>query len=117
MSLRRSASAFSGRRRVLLAGIVVAVAASGCGSTDFPNKPRAAAPIEVTASIGPRAVNVSPVKVGAGLANFTVANLSSNPATLRVSGPTSSATDEIEAGAVTTVSEDLKTGPYQLSAP
>jgi hypothetical protein len=102
---------------VLLAGIVVAVAASGCGSTDFANKPRAPARIELTASIGPRAVKVSPVKVGAGPANFTVANLSSNPATLRLSGPSSGATTEIEAGAVTSVSEELKSGPYQLSAP
>jgi hypothetical protein len=102
---------------VLLAGIVAALAASGCGSTDFANKPRAPAPIEVTASIGPRAVKVSPAKVGAGQANFTVANLSSNPATLRLSGPSSGATSEIEAGAVTSVSEELKSGPYQLSAP
>src|SRR5207247_10723892 len=117
MRIRRSASGLSGRRLVLLASIVVAISAAGCGSSDFPNKPRAAAPIEVTASIGPRAVKVSPVKVGAGLANFTVANLSSNPATLRLSGPSSTATQQIEAGAVTTVSEELKTGPDQVSAP
>src|SRR5215831_10230055 len=117
MSLRRSALGYSGRRRVLVAGAVVAVSVAGCGSSSFPNKPRAAAPIEVTASVGPRAVKVSPDKVGAGLANFTVANLSSNPARLRVSGPTSDVTDQIEAGAVTTISEDLKTGNYQLSAP
>src|SRR3954452_22811089 len=118
MRIRRLAPGFGRRRRALLpASVVVALLAAGCGSSDFPNKPRAAAPIEVTASIGPRAVKVSPVKVGAGLANFTVANLSSNPATLRLNGATESASSQIEAGGVTTISEDLKTGPYEVSAP
>ena len=117
MRVRRSASGSSGRGWLLLAGLVVALAVVGCGSSSFPNDPRAPAPIEVTASIGPRALKLSPASVGAGIANFTVANLSSNPASFRLSGPTSGSTDEIEPGGVTTVSESLKTGNYQLSAP
>lgn len=117
MSLRRSGSGFGGRRPALLAAIVVAVAAAGCGASSFPNEPRAAAPIEVTASIGPRAVKVSPRRVGAGLANFTVANLSSNPASFRIQGPTSRSSEQIAPGAVTSLTEDLKTGDYELSAP
>lgn len=103
---------------MLLPGLAVGVALAGCGSSDFPNEPRAAAPIEVTASIGPRAVKVAPTHVGAGIANFTVANLSSNPASFRLSGPsTPTPTTQIEPGGVTTVSADLKTGDYQVSAP
>ena len=97
--------------------MAAAVAVAGCGSSDFPNEPRAAAPIEVTASIGPRAVKVSPGKVGAGLANFTIANLSSNPASFRISGPKSNSSEEIAPGGVTNLSEDLKTGDYEMSAP
>jgi hypothetical protein len=102
---------------VLLAGTVVALFAAGCGSTDFANKPRPPVRIELTASIGPRAVKVSPVKVGAGPANFTIANLSSNPATLRLSGPTQAATQTLAPQSPTNLSLDLKTGDYTVSAP
>jgi hypothetical protein len=94
----------------------VALVAVGCGSKSFENKPRAAVPVEVTASVGPRAVRVSPGTVGAGLVNFTVANLSSNPASFQLRGRTSASTGQIEPGAVTTISEKLKTGTYQASA-
>ncbi len=103
---------------MLLPGVAIGLALAGCGSSDFPNEPRASAPIEVTASIGPRAVKIAPDRVGAGIANFTVANLSSNPASFRLSGPSRpTPTSQIEPGGVTTVSVDLKTGDYQVSAP
>jgi hypothetical protein len=118
MRVKRSASGSSGRRAVLLPGIVVALAVTGCGSSDFPNEPRAAAPIEVTASIGPRAVKISPAGVGAGIANFTIANLSSNPASFRLNGPNApNPTDQIEPGGVTSIAVELKTGDYGVSAP
>ena len=93
----------TGRRGEIVAGIaaVAALAVAGCGSSDFANEPRAAAPIEVTASVGPRAVKVSPAQFGAGLVNFTVANLSSNPASFQLSGQTSAASGPIQPGAVT----------------
>ena len=94
----------------------VSLAAGGCGSSSFENKPRAAAAIEVTASIGPRSVKVSPNEFGAGLVSFTVANLSSNPATFRLHGPTSASSGQIEPGAVTTITEQLKRGNYSASA-
>jgi hypothetical protein len=96
--------------------VAVSVAAAGCGSSSFKNEPRAAAPISVTGSIGPRAVKVSPKKFGAGLVSFTVANLSSNPATFRLRGPTSAASTQIEPGAVTTLTENVKKGSYRASA-
>jgi hypothetical protein len=103
---------------LLLPGAVAALVLAGCGSSDFPNEPRASAPIEITVSIGPRAVKIAPTRVGAGIANFTVANLSSNPASFRLSGPTNPRpTSQIEPGAPTNVSVDLKSGDYQVSAP
>jgi hypothetical protein len=118
MRVRRSASGSSARRWLLLPGIAVGVALAGCGSSDFPNEPRAAAPIEITASIGPRAVKIAPDHVGAGIANFTVANLSSNPASFSLNGPKAPRpTGQIEPGGVTTVAADLKTGNYQVNAP
>jgi hypothetical protein len=117
MSARRSAFGASGQRGVLLASVAAGLALAGCGSSDFPNEPRAAAPIEVTVSIGPRAVKVSPNEVGAGIAAITVANLSSNPAGFRISGPTSDSIEQIAPGAVLTVQEKLRTGSYTVSAP
>lgn len=103
------------------AGIALAVVAAigalaGCGSSSFPNKPRAAAPIELTASLGPKAVKVSPAKVGAGVARITIANLSSNAATFRLHGPTSASSTTIEPGMPTTIQEELKQGTYTASA-
>jgi len=96
-----------------VAGIL---ALAGCGSSSFPNKPRAAEPIELTASIGPKAVNVAPQKVGAGLARITVANLSSNPASFRLHGRTSGTSGTIEPGSPTTLQMELKQGTYTASA-
>jgi hypothetical protein len=118
MSARRSAFGSGGRRGALLAATAaLAVALAACGSSSFPNKPRASAPVEVTASIGPRAVKVSPTEVGAGLVAITVANQSSNPAAFRVDGPTKDSTGQVQPGAVLTIQDQLKTGPYTLSAP
>jgi hypothetical protein len=89
---------------------------AGCGSSSFPNKPRAAAAIELTASIGPKAVNISPQRVGAGLVRITVGNLSSNPATFTLRGPTSAASNPIEPQMPTTIQVELKQGTYTASA-
>src|SRR5436190_19118072 len=101
-----------GRRGVIIAGTVsvATLAVAGCGSSTFPNEPRAAAPIEVTASLGPRAGKVSPAQFGAGRVNFTVANLSSNPASLQLSGPISADGGQSEPKAVPTSTKNLNTG-------
>ena len=99
-----------------MTGVAAVALAGGCGSSSFPNKPRAAAPIEVTASVGPKSVRVSPDAFGAGLVTFTVANLSSNPVSFQLGGPTSASTGQIEPGAVTTITEQLKSGTYKANA-
>jgi hypothetical protein len=97
--------------------IPVAVAVAGCGSKDFQNDPRPPVPAEITARIDAKTVQVSPDKIGAGLANFTVANLSHSPERFQVSGETEGVTDEIDPGAVTYLKISLKEGAYRASAP
>jgi hypothetical protein len=119
MRARGRACGQAGRRGEIIIAVIASLAMLvlvGCGSSSFPNEPRAAAPIEVTASVGPRSVKVSPTQFGAGLVNFTVANLSSNPASFELRGPTSASSGPIQPGAVTTVTKDLKTGTYKASA-
>ena len=90
---------------------------AGCGSSDFRNQPRAAAPFETTASIGPKQVNVSPNRFGAGPTVITVANLSSDPATFELkSNSTTESTGEIQPNATTTFKTDLAQGAYQAIA-
>lgn len=121
MRARGRACGQAGRRGEIIIAVIASLAMLvlvGCGSSSFPNEPRAAAPVEITASIGPRAVKISPTRVGAGIVNFTVANLSSNPASFRLRGPNAPRpTSQIEPGGVTTVAANLKTGDYDVSAP
>jgi hypothetical protein len=97
--------------------VLPVLAAAGCGSSDFPNESRAAAPFETTASIGPKEVNVSPDRFGAGITVFTIANLASDPASFEVKGSGGdAATGEIQPGGVATLKTDLKQGSYQVVA-
>jgi hypothetical protein len=96
--------------------VSAALAVAGCGSKDFPNDPRPPAPIEVTAKVGSNRVVVSPSKFGAGLVNFTVANLSDSPARFTVSGPQDGATTEIEPGAPAYLKIAMPEGVYQATA-
>jgi hypothetical protein len=118
MSTRARACGWRSRRGAIVALATVAGIGvlAGCGSSSFPNKPRAAAPIELTASMGPKAVKVSPQKVGAGLARITIANLSSNPASFRLRGPTSATSDPIAPNSPTILQEELRQGTYTASA-
>ena len=50
-----------------IVALLTAALVSGCGSKDFANEPRPPAPIETTASIGPRSVDISPDAFGAGI--------------------------------------------------
>ena len=96
--------------------LVAALVASGCGSEDFPNEPRAAAPIEVTAKVDDQQVVVSPDEFGAGLVNFTITNLSDSPAQFVVRGPEVDAgTSDISGGSVTTLKVDLEEGTYSAT--
>lgn len=99
-----------------IVAVLALPAIAGCGSSDFPNQPRAAAPLETTASIGPKQVNVSPNRFGAGPTVITIANLSSDPATFELKGPSNASTGEIQPNATTTFKTDLAQGTYQAIA-
>jgi hypothetical protein len=108
-------------RRGRLAALAVPAALvglllAGCGAEEFPNDPRPPAPIEVSARVDSNRVQVSPDKFGAGLVNFTVANLSSSPVRFNVTGPTEGSTVEIQPGAPDYLKMNLKEGTYEVSA-
>jgi hypothetical protein len=95
---------------------LAAVAVAGCGAKSNPNDPRPAAQLEVSASVNPSKIQISPDKFGAGVVNFTVANLSGSPITFSVSGGQQKAsTVQIQPGAPDYLKMDLKEGTYQAS--
>jgi hypothetical protein len=96
--------------------ILVGAAIAGCGAEDFPNDPRPPAQMEVSARVDSERVQVSPNKFGAGLVNFTVANLSSSPIKFKVSGPKNASTVEIQPGAPDYLKMNLTEGTYEATA-
>ncbi|HEY6771473.1 MAG TPA: hypothetical protein VI035_03375 [Solirubrobacterales bacterium] len=105
------------RGRVLLvaAALVTALALAGCGSSDFKNDPRPPVPAEVSVKIAKDGVGVSPREFGAGLVNFTIANLTTVPGTLAIHGPVDADSSEIPPAGTGTVRVEMKTGSYEAS--
>jgi hypothetical protein len=106
-----------GRATVLavIAALVVVLAAAGCGRNDFKNDPRPPVPAEVAVKIANDGVGVSPKTFGAGLVNFTVANLTNQTGSLAIHGPVSASTDQIPAGGTGSVKVEMTTGSYEAS--
>jgi hypothetical protein len=104
-------------RGLLVVAVISATAliAAGCGRDDFENDPRPAVPAEVSVRIADSGVGMSPKEFGAGLVNFTIANLTTDPGTLRVSGPVDADTQEIPPGGVETIKVEMRTGTYEAS--
>jgi hypothetical protein len=94
---------------------LAAVAVAGCGASSNPNDPRPPAQIEVSASVNPDKVQISPDKFGAGVVNITVANLSGSPITFSVNGPKKASTDRIQPGAPDYLKMSLTEGTYQAT--
>jgi hypothetical protein len=105
-------------RRATFAALASAAALSlgACGSDDVDNNPRPPAPIEVTARVDSDKVVVSPDRFGAGLVNFTVANLSDSPVRFTLTGPKHTATPQIQPGAPGNLKVELPQGSYQATA-
>ena len=99
----------------MLATLLAAVAVAGCGRNDFKNDPRPPVPAEVSVKIAPDGVGVSPREFGAGLVNFTVANLTNETGSLAIQGPVDAATPDIAPGDADTLKVDMKTGSYEAS--
>lgn len=105
------------RGRVLLfaAALVTVLAVAGCGSKDFKNDPRPPIPAEISVKIAKDGVAISPKEFGAGLVNFTIANLTTDPGTLAIHGPVNTSSAEIPPAGAETLKVDMKTGSYEAS--
>jgi hypothetical protein len=97
------------------AALVTALALVGCGRDDFANDPRPPIPAEVSVKIAKDGVGVSPREFGAGLVNFTIANLTTEAGTLAISGPVDASSQEIPPAGTDTIKVDMKTGDYEAS--
>lgn len=104
--------------------LLLAVLISGCGAAeaDYKNEPRPPAPINVTASINPGRVSVSPKRFGAGPIVITVSNQTGRAQTVTFEtnelageqGGLRKRSDPIAPRDVTTLQVDVRTGTYQL---
>jgi hypothetical protein len=100
---------------LLAVALVTALAIAGCGRDDFKNDPRPAVAAEVSVKIAKDGVVVSPREFGAGLVNFTIANLTTDSGTLAIQGPVNANSDQIPPTGTGTVRVNLKTGSYEAS--
>jgi len=104
-----------GRALLVAAALLGVVAVAGCGRSDFKNDPRPPVPAEVSVKIAPDGVGVSPREFGAGLVNFTVANLTNETGSLAIQGPVDATSNDIAPGDADTIKVDMKTGSYEAS--
>lgn len=93
------------------------IVGAGCGAEDFPNDPRPAATIELSAQISPKNVQVSRngtsrQAVGAGLANFTISNQTGSEVALTFVGPSEQRTAPIVPNGEANYKIDLVEGTY-----
>ena len=100
----------------MLATVLVAVVVAGCGRNDVKNDPRPPIPAEVSVKIATDGVGVSPKEFGAGLVNFTIANLTNQAASLAIHGPVNATSDQIGPGDALTMKVQMKAGSYEASA-
>jgi hypothetical protein len=105
------------RRPLALASIAVLATAvgAGCGEDDHPNEPRPPAPIELTAKVDDRKVDVQPSDFGAGLVVMTISNQSEQPVQIGVDGPTAGEGNVIEPGSVASFKFNFEQGDYEVT--
>jgi hypothetical protein len=118
MLVREAASRGMRGARAGAAGLLVLlpVTFAACGEDDFPNDPRPASPVELTAAIDPNSVDISPTTLGAGLVNVTISNQTAEPTRLTLEGPTSAASGEIPPGGTGSIRAALAEGEYEAAA-
>ena len=100
---------------IFAAALVTALVMAGCGQSDFKNDPRPPIPAEVSVKIAKDGVAVSPKEFGAGIVNFTIANLTTEPGTLAIHGPVDADSSEIPPTGTGTIKVDMRSGSYEAS--
>ena len=100
---------------LVAAALLGVLAVAGCGQSDFKNDPGPPVPAVVSVKIAPDGVGVSPREFGAGLVNFTVANLTNETGSLAIQGPVDATSNDIAPGDADTIKVDMKTGSYEAS--
>lgn len=111
------------RRSWTAAGLALALVASGCGDDEFANRERAPAPIVLSAAVTPRAITVSPARIGAGTVELIASNLTSisQQVTLRSetlsagTAPLEQRTGPINPGDTASLTADLVQGTYRVT--
>jgi hypothetical protein len=104
-----------GRALLVLAVPLAAIAVAGCGRNDFKNDPAPPVPAEVTVKIAQDGVGIAPKAFGAGLVNFTIANLTDKTGSLAIHGPVSANSDSIAPAGTEILKVEMKTGSYEAS--
>jgi hypothetical protein len=104
-----------GRALLLPATFLVVLVVAGCGRNDFNNDPPPPVTAEISVKIARDGVAVSPKEFGAGLANFTIANLTNETCSLAIHGPVDATSNTIAPGDAATLKVDMKTGSYEAS--
>ena len=100
---------------LISATLLAAVAVAGCGRHDFKNDPAPPIPAEVSVKIASDGVGISPKRVGGGLVNFTIANLTDQTGSLAIHGPVSAESDSIPPAGTSILKVDMKPGNYEAS--
>lgn len=105
-------------RRMVVAGLAVAIALAGCGGgKDFQNKPRPPVTLSLTGVITKERVTISPRKVGAGPVEIKVSNQSGAARTLTIDGNGIQETvGPISPLSVGTLQKTLEPGRYTVKA-
>ncbi len=101
---------------VAVAVAAAAVTLGACGRDDFENEPRPPLPFDVSVEVSEEAVIFSPAQFGAGIATFTIVNLTDEPAVFAIDGPTVDESEEIPAGATGVLKTEVVTGDYEAVA-
>jgi hypothetical protein len=105
------------RALFLVGGVVLTLAAGGCGDDDFANDPRPPTAVEMSAVIRDDGVTLSPKREGAGPLRITFANLTDRAHTITVEGEdVIERTAPIQPQDTATIQKTLRPGIYEVRA-
>jgi hypothetical protein len=105
------------RAPFLVGGVLLMLAAAGCGDGDFANDPRPPTPVEMSAVISDDGVTLSPRREGAGPVLITFVNQTDRAHTITVEGEdVIERTAPIQPQDTATIQKTLRPGVYEVRA-